>query len=329
MAKAENQKKKLLYIREYFLRETDEEHGVTVKQIIAYLKSEEIEAERKSIYDDIRCLQDYGMDIISEKIGRETYYKLVSRDFELPELKLLVDSVQSSKFITAKKTRELIKKLEQLVSRHQGGELQRQVHVVNRVKNPNEKIYLMVDKLHEAIHRQVQVEFQYAGWNLKKELVPRHDGKTYRVSPWALTWDDENYYLICYDEVEEKIKHFRVDKLLKLNLTEDERHGKELFSKFDLADYSKKTFGMFGGEEQSVKLKVKNSMVGVMIDRFGSDIMVIPDKDGEHFTVNVDVVISDQFIGWLTGLGTAVEVVSPQEVRDCIKDSLKKIVDMY
>lgn len=329
MAKSSNQKLKMIYLMDKFIKDTDENHGITIDDMIEYLAGYDIKAERKSLYDDIDCLNNYGMDIIKEKKGRETYYKLVSREFELAELKLLVDAVQSSKFMTVNKTRQLIKKLESLSSNHQAVELQRQVHVINRVKNPNEKIYLMVDMLHEAIHKQVQVEFQYAAWNLKKELVPRHDGKKYRVSPWALTWDDENYYLIGYDEEEAKIKHFRVDKLLKLNLTTEERHGKELFNKFDLATYSKKTFGMFGGEEQSIKLKVDNDMVGVMIDRFGSDIMIIPDKDGEHFTINVDVAISDQFIGWLIGLGTSVQVVAPEYVRKKIKDNLQMIVSIY
>ena len=329
MAKSSNQKLKMIYLMDKFLRDTDEEHGITVNDMVDYLASHDIKAERKSLYDDVECLNTYGMDIIKEKVGRDTYYKLVSRDFELAELKLLVDSVQSSKFITANKTRELIKKLESLSSSHQAVELQRQVHVINRVKNPNEKIYLTVDMLHEAIHNQVQVQFQYAAWNLRKELVPKHDGKTYSVSPWALTWDDENYYLIGYDEDDEKIKHFRVDKFLKLSITDKERHGKELFNKFDLASYSKKTFGMFGGVEQSVKLKADNDKVGVMIDRFGSDIMIIPDKDGKHFTVNVDVAISDQFIGWLVGLGSGVQVVYPQDVRDKVKENLQKIMDLY
>lgn len=329
MAKSSNQKLKMIYLMDKFLRDTDEEHGITISDMVEYLASYDIKAERKSLYDDVECLNTYGMDIIKEKVGRDTYYKLVSRDFELAELKLLVDSVQSSKFITANKTRELIKKLESLSSSHQAVELQRQVHVINRVKNPNEKIYLTVDMLHEAIHKQVQVQFQYAAWNLRKELVPKHDGKTYSVSPWALTWDDENYYLIGYDEDDEKIKHFRVDKFLKLSITDKERHGKELFNKFDLAAYSKKTFGMFGGDEQSVKLKATNDKVGVMIDRFGSDIMIIPDKDGKHFTVNVDVAISDQFIGWLVGLGSGVQIVYPQDVRDKVKENLQKIIGLY
>ncbi len=329
MAKSRNQKLKLIYLVDKLARDTDENHGITMPEIIDYLATLDIKAERKSVYDDMETLQNYGYDIIMERHDRKAYYKLVSRDFELAELKLLVDVVQSSKFITANKTNVLIKKLEALASSHQAGELQRQVHIINRVKNPNEKIYLTVDTLHEAIHRQVQVEFQYAAWNLNKELEPRHEGKIYHVSPWALTWDDENYYLIGYHEDDKKIKHFRVDKLLKLNITNEPRQGKEYFDKFDLAAYSKKTFGMYGGQEQSVKLKVHNSLVGVMIDRFGTDIMIIPQKDEEYFVLNVDVAISDQFIGWLVGLGTMVEVVSPSQVRRKVREDLLRIVSKY
>ncbi|MBP3620460.1 MAG: WYL domain-containing protein [Lachnospiraceae bacterium] len=329
MAKSENQKLKLIYLMDKFLKDTDEEHGITMQDILSYLDSNDIKAERKSIYDDIETLRFYGFDIIMEKKDRKAYYKLASRDFELAELKVLVDLVQVSKFLTPNKTNQLIKKLEALTSKYEAVELQRQVHVINRVKNPNEKIYLLVDKLHDAIHKSVQVEFQYANWNLKKELMPKHDGKTYKVSPWALTWDDENYYLIGYDEEETKIKHFRVDKIQSLEVKEEERHGKELFEKFDPATYSKKTFGMYGGDEKRVKLKVDNSLVGVIIDRFGTDIMIIPDNANDCFTVNVDVAISNQFIGWLIGLGDGVEVMAPESLRSDIKDIAHNIIKKY
>lgn len=329
MAKSENQKLKLIYLMDKFLKDTDEEHGITMQDILSYLDSNDIKAERKSIYDDIETLRFYGFDIIMEKKDRKAYYKLASRDFELAELKVLVDLVQVSKFLTPNKTNQLIKKLEALTSKYEAVELQRQVHVINRVKNPNEKIYLLVDKLHDAIHKSVQVEFQYANWNLKKELMPKHDGKTYKVSPWALTWDDENYYLIGYDEEETKIKHFRVDKIQSLEVKGEERHGKELFEKFDPAIYSKKTFGMYGGDEKRVKLKVDNSLVGVIIDRFGTDIMIIPDNANDCFTVNVDVAISNQFIGWLIGLSDGVEVIAPESLRSDIKDIAHNLIKKY
>ncbi|MBQ8412976.1 MAG: WYL domain-containing protein, partial [Lachnospiraceae bacterium] len=174
-----------------------------------------------------------------------------------------------------------------------------------------------------------QISFQYASWNLKKQLIPKHDGKIYLVSPWALTWDDENYYLIGYDEEETKIKHFRVDKMQNLHIEADARHGKELFDKFDLASYSKKTFGMYGGVERTVKLRVDNSLVGVIIDRFGADVMIIPDKSEDYFSVNVDVAISNQFLGWLIGLGDGVEIISPEELRKDIRDIACKLMKKY
>ncbi|MGN0152109.1 MAG: helix-turn-helix transcriptional regulator [Wujia sp.] len=329
MGKSENQKLKLLYLRDKFMQDTDEQHGITVNEIIDYLGRYDIRAERKSVYDDIETLRTYGMDILKEKRGGKVYYKLVSRQFELPELKLLVDSVQASKFITTRKTNELIKKLESLSSRYEAGELQRQVYVLNRVKNPNEKIYMSVDALHRAIHEDVQVEFQYTAWNLKKKLEPKHDGRMYHVSPWALIWDDENYYLVGYDEDADCIKHFRVDKLMGLQLTERKRHGKELFGRFDPASYAGRTFGMYGGEEQCVKLRMENRLVGVLIDRFGKDIIIIPDRDGAHFTASVNVAVSTQFLGWIVGLGPGVQILEPASVRTRMKDMLKNIESGY
>lgn len=329
MAKHTNQKMKLLYLRDKLLKDTDENHGLTANELIAYLEQQGIKSERKSLYDDIETLRTYGMDIVKEKTGKQVYYKLVSRDFEIAELKLLVDSVQAAKFITSNKTNDLIGKLENLASRYEAQELQRQVYVLNRIKNPNEKIYLSVDALHRAIHQDVQVTFQYNSWNLKKELEPKHDGKVYQVSPWALTWDDENYYLIGYDEDACKIKHFRVDKMTDLCLTANARCGKQTFEQFDLAAYAKKTFGMYGGEEQRVKLRMKNYLVGVMIDRFGKDIMIIPDRDGEHFVTNVDVAVSNQFLGWIAGLGPDVEIIAPDSVRLSMRNLLREISEKY
>lgn len=329
MAKSFNQKLKLMYLMDKFMKDTDDEHGITIADMIAYLEANDIRAERKSLYDDVETLRSYGMDIVMEKKDKKAYYKLVSRNFELAELKLLVDSVQSAKFITSKKTEELIKKLESLSSKHQAVELQRQVYVLNRVKNPNEKIYLYVDMLHHAIHNDHKVAFKYTSWNLKKQLVPKHDGKVYRISPWALTWDDENYYLICFDEEENKIKHFRVDKMLSLEELTEGRLGKDEFSGFDLATYSKKVFGMYGGEEQTVKLRVNNNLVGVIIDRFGTDINIIPDKDKEHFTVNVEVASSNQFLGWIIGLGDGVEIISPTELRDKMVSIADVLIGKY
>lgn len=329
MAKNENQKLKLIYILKMLYEETDEEHGVTIKDMQEMLERHNIKSERKSLYNDIAALEDFGLDIIKDKHNRNMYYKLVSRDFELAELKLLVDAVQSSKFITPNKTDKLIKKLEGLTSKYEAGELQRQVHVVNRVKNPNEKIYLSVDTLHSAIHKGVQVEFLYTAWNMKKELEPKHGGKIYRVSPWGLVWDDENYYLVSYDEENCEIRHYRVDKMDKLAETDIPRQGEEYFRDYDMATYSKKTFGMYRGVEHRVKLKVEKSLVGVILDRFGTDVMLHPDKDDKYFTVNVDVSVSEQFLGWVAGLGNGVEIVAPNDVRNKMTDMIKMLGEKY
>lgn len=329
MAKSSNQKLKMIYLMDKFIRDTDEEHGITIDDMVEYLAGYDIKSERKSLYDDIECLNNYGLDIIKEKKGRETFYKLVSRDFELAELKLLVDSVQASKFITTAKTNELIKKIEALTSKYQAVELQRQVYVVNRVKNHNEKIYNFVDQLHEAIHNRNQISFQYGKWDTNKTLVPKHNGRLYYVSPWALSWYEENYYLIGYDHEEKKVKHFRVDKMLKLQLDENTDNYEKKPADFDLASYDNKTFGMYGGQEERVKLKVHNDLVGVILDRFGMDINIIPVKGEDAFTVNVDVAISKQFIGWLVGLVDEVEVMSPDSLREEVKKTLNNILKKY
>lgn len=328
MAKSENQKLKMIYLMDKFIKDTDEEHGITVKEMIEYLEKNEVGAERKSLYDDIARLQDYGLDIISEKVGRETYYKLVSRDFELAELKLLVDSVQSSKFITTAKTNQLIKKIEGLTSKYQARELQRQVYVVNRVKNPNEKIYLFVDQLHEAIHSRSQITFQYGAWDTSKKLIPKKE-EPYVISPWVLCWYDENYYLIGYDHKAGKEKHFRVDKLLKLDVCKPSDEYVDKPEELDIATYNSKVFGMFGGQPNRVKLKVNNKLVGVVLDRFGTDVTLIPVKDEDAFTVNVDVAFSQQFVGWLIGLGDDVEVIAPDSLREEVKKSLEEILKLY
>lgn len=329
MAKSTNQKLKLIYIMDKFLRDTDENHGIKNSEIIEYLNGLDIKAERKTIYYDIELLKNYGLDIIMEKVGRECYYKLVSRDFELAELKLLVDSVQASKFITTNKSNELIKKLEGLASKHEARELQRQVYVYNRVKNPNERIYIAVDVIHRAIHNGVKVEYIYSNWDVNKKLVPKHDGCIYKISPWALTWNEGYYYMIGYDETKEKIKHFRVDKMINVVESKEPRTGKECFEKFDLPKYSKMTFGMYGGDEYLVKIRAKDYLAGVIIDRFGSDIMIHKDSEEGYFYVNVDIALSDMFVGWLVGIGNDIEVVSPAFVREKIKKQLTNILAKY
>lgn len=334
MAKSSRQKQKLLMILDLLMKKTDMEHSVTVHDILAHLESNGITAERKSIYDDLHVLEDYGLDICKTKSKTVGYY-IGSRSFELPELKLLVDAVQSSKFITHKKSNELIKKLEGLSSEHDAKKLHRQVVVSNRVKAPNETIYYTIDSIHDAINKSCKVCFYYAKWEVcgtgNKKIVRTHrnNGELYKVSPWAMTWDDENYYMIAFDSKSGIIKHFRVDKIEKLKMLEDEKSdGRAEYKKFDMAVYSKRVFGMFGGEMQSVKLRVDNSLAGVIIDRFSKDVFVTVNGDGT-FSVSVDVMLSPQFYGWLFALGDKVEILSPDSARDEFRRYLSKVVKKY
>lgn len=327
MPRSEKQKLKLLYIAQYLMEKTDEEHTVTTADIIAYLAANQISAERKSIYTDIDMLIDYGMDIVKFS-GKPGGYKLVSRKFELAELKLLVDAVQSSKFITTKKSRELIGKLETLCSKNEARQLHRQVVVTNRNKTVNENIYYNVDMIYNAIAENVKVKFQYFEWTVNKEMKLRRGGQYYVVSPWLLTWDDENYYLIAYDSEKEMIKHYRVDKMLKIELSCEKREGKKEFEHFDIAAYSRKTFGMFAGEEETVTLCCEESMTGVLIDRFGTEVAMRP-KDETHILVRVNVAVSRQFFGWITGLGAAVRIVSPERTVLEYQQYLDEILKQY
>ena len=253
---------------------------------------------------------------------------VASRQFELAELKLLVDAIQSSKFITEKKSKQLIKKLESLASSYEAKQLQRQVYVSGRIKTMNESIYYNVDEIYSAIASNKKIRFQYFQWNIKKETELRKSGQFYEISPWALSWDDENYYMIGYDSEAKKIKHYRVDKMLKSTCMDEAREGKELFDSFDIAAYTRKSFGMYGGEEQSVKLEFDNGLVGVVIDRFGKDIIIAPAGDN-HFTIKVDVAVSDQFLGWIFALGDGAKILGPENVVEQMKELVKKAIEKY
>ncbi|MGN0412291.1 MAG: helix-turn-helix transcriptional regulator [Lachnospiraceae bacterium] len=328
MAKSEKQKLKLLYIMKILMEQTDEEHPMPMSVLLEKLAREDIKAERKSIYSDVSYLQDFGLDIVYNSSRDKNGYYIASREFELPECKLLVDAVTASKFITASKSKVLVEKLESLVSRHQAHQLKRQVVSPDRIKNENESIYYRVDGIHKAMQENKQITFQYLEWNLKKNLVPRKGGLVYQISPWALLWDNENYYLVGYDHDAEIIKHFRVDKIGPMELLEEKREGYEAFTKCNIHDYSRKTFGMYGGEEEKVTIQFPNSLVGVVLDRFGKDVS-LQKIDAEHFAVHVTVAVSSQFFGWLAGIGNQAKITSPEEVKKQYVDYLQNILTEY
>lgn len=328
MPKSSNQKLKLIYLMKILLERTDETHSITMPEMIDALAAYGISAERKSLYNDIENLRVYGLDIIGIQEGRTYSYHIGNRQFELAELKLLVDSVQSAKFITVKKSNELIKKIEGLASKYEASQLHRQVFVAGRVKTMNESIYYNVDRIHTAIAENSRITFQYFQWNVDKKIELRHDGALYEVSPWALSWDDENYYLIAYDSSERMIKHFRVDKMLDIQSNGRGREGRQAFKAFDMAAYARKMFGMYGGREELVRIECDNSFAGVMIDRFGKDVSMIR-LDDERFVVNVEVAVSRQFLAWIIGLGDGVTLTGPENVVEMMNAEIDRLIRQY
>lgn len=329
MAKGVGQKLKLLYLVKILSEQTDEQHPMNGKELMNALSEYGIEVERKTFYDDIHLLQDFGYDIVSVQANRTNNYYMASRQFELPELKLLVDSVQASKFITEKKSQELIDKLSTLTSKNEADSLRRQVYMYGRPKTSNEKIYYNVDVIHRCIAENVKIQFKYFEWNEKKEQILRHDGQEYKVSPWALSWADENYYLVGYDKKDEKIKHYRVDKMLDAKLCDREyREGREQFNGFDMAAYSKKMFSMYEGGDEMVTLECDNRFAGILIDRFGSDVNFVP-VDKDHFQVHVKVSVSRQFFGWILALGSGIKIVGPSSVVEQFRDVLTETTERY
>ena len=327
MSRGTNQKFKFTYLMKIMQEKTDDEHSLTMPQIMEELEKYDVTAERKSIYTDFQDMTEkFGVEIIKEQIGRETYYHVGAREFELAEVKLLIDAIQSSKFITQTKSRELITKIKSFVSEHQAKQLQRQVYINDRVKTMNESVYYNVDDIHTAINQNKKIRFKYYKWHINKKLVPRHNGDWFVVSPWALTWDDENYYMVAFDNLDHKIKHYRVDKMMRISIEEEKRDGKEAFENFDMAEYSKATFGMYQGQKTKVKIRLANNMCGIFIDRFGKDISFRP-IDDEHSELHVDVNVSPQFFGWIFSLGKDVKVVGPEEVVEELRAKTEEFLE--
>ena len=320
MPKSPNQKTKLLHLYQILLHQTDEDHPITVAQMIEQLARYDIKAERKSIYDDLEALRLFGLDIQCRR-GKTPGWFVGERDFELPEVKLLMDAVQSSRFITQKKSDALIRKLESLASVHQAGQLQRQVYVSGRIKVMNESIYYNVDKLHTAIAGQKAITFRYFDYDIHRQKVFRQEGGRYIVSPYGLIWNSENYYLVAFDHAHQEMRHYRVDKMTEIVVTGLPREGRKQYPDFQLAQYGQKHFGMYSGREITVTLRGRREKAGLVWDRFGQDVILVPDGE-EHFTVTIPVVMSPQFFGWLMGLDGSLTLVAPAEAVRAYRDKL-------
>ncbi len=324
MPKESGHKKRILYVLKFLAERTDDSHGLSVQKLLELLGSVDINAERKTLYDDIEQLRDFGYDIRLEK-GKEGGYRLASREFELSELVLLTDAVQSSRFITEKKSAGLIKKLASLTSVHEGKSLSRQVQVSGRIKNMNETIFYSVDTLHSAIDGNKRISFYYFDHNRLKEKVFRHDGKLYTASPLSLCWDNEYYYLVAYDEETENIRHYRVDKMWEIKLLDEERTEVDGFSP---AAYTDKLFGMFGGKESFVTLKCKDHLAGVIIDRFGKNVPFRLGDDG-YFELTAKLVLSPVFYGWVMSFGGDIIIKSPTEAIEQLNKTAAAVLDAH
>ena len=292
---------------------------MTIARMMDLLQAQGVDVrDRKSLYDDLETLRVFGMDIEKQREGRSVGYYVAGREFELPELKLLVDAVQSSRFITHNKTNQLIRKVESLASVHQARQLQRQVYVTRRIKAMNESIYYTVDALHEAIDSGKQIRFHYFEWALGRgrervEKRLRRGGGWYQVSPFSLVWDNENYYLVAFETESGTVRHYRVDKMQNLTVTDLPREG--LPENFDPAAYAGSLFGMYNGVQETVKIRFENSLIGVVADRFGREVFLSPDGDS-HFTVTTKVAVSPQFLSWVFSFGPQAQILSPEPVRN-------------
>ena len=327
MEKGKYQKLKLLYLLEILRDYSDENTYLSVRELTDLLLKNEIVIERKTLYKDLELLQDYGFNIVVEKNGRENIYALVEREFELAEVKMLIDVIQASKFLTAKKSRDLIIKLKKLASKKQAQKIQRQVYLFEENKYINENIYYNVDAIHNAIAENKQINFNYWQWNYKKEMIDRKNGEVYNVSPFALVWNDENYYMVAYDNKKDLIKHYRVDKMRHVVIDENDRVGHENFLKEDISSYSKKIFGMYGGILEKVTLEFKESLIGVVVDRFGKDIII--HRKNDVYQTSVEVMCSRHFLGWIFSLGSDIEIIAPQNVRNLYAKEIEGLLKNY
>ena len=319
---------KTFYLMQILLDRSDEEHPLNATALQDILRTEYgVTINRTTVYTEIAKLEDFGLDIVLQE-GRTKGYYIGSRQFELAELKLLVDAVQASKFITEKKSKELISKLETLCSKNEAKQLSNQVMIYRRTKTQNETIYYNVDMIHSAIYRDMQITYQYAEWTVRKETELRHGGAFYEVSPLNLIWDDENYYLVGFDEKAGKMRHYRVDKIRNMRILDKPRSRQALDEMIDPVDFSKKTFGMFGGVDETVRFTGMNYLAGVMLDRFGTDIWMRP-LDADHFSAVVTVTVSPQFFGWMAAIGKDLEIAGPEHVRKQYEEYLKGILEKY
>ncbi|MEG1397629.1 MAG: WYL domain-containing protein [Raoultibacter sp.] len=327
MARSVNQKLKMLCLAKMLLEETDDEHGLSMPAIVERLAEQGIAAERKALYRDIALLRDFGLDIITRK-GTRTEYAIGVRRFEFQELLLLVDAVQSSRFLTEKKSDLLVDRIKSLASVHQADRLSKRIHVEGRIKMQNESIYRNIDAIQEAIACKQKIEFHYFEYNVNKEEVLRHNGDLYKETPVNLVYAADYYYLIAYNDKHSDFVRYRVDRMRDLAVAPDAATHNEAIAHFDVQDFSLRSCSMFGGKEASVTLLVNREIIGSVIDRFGKDVKVVAAGEGAAH-VYVPVLESTVFFGWLAQFGTQVRIEKPAKLAQNYRDYLAEIVATY
>lgn len=305
----------LLLLRQYLHQHTDEQHPVSVTDILAFWQQHGIQAGRKSVYTDIELLQNAGMDIVCVKSSQNKYF-VGQRLFELPELKLLVDAVESSRFITEKKSTALIKKLGQLTSTAQAEQLNRRIYMGGTPKPENESIYYNVDTIHNAVQKKQQITFQYFEYTPKKEKILKHDGYKYRFSPYAMIWNRDCYYAVGWSEKHGKIAQFRVDRMTAIEPLEQ---AAVQTPDFDPAEYVRKVFGMYPDDLCTAKLLCDNEVMRSVIDRFGENVRT-ETVDEQHFRATVEVAPSPPFFSWVFTFSGKIRIVSPAAVLEEMRD---------
>ena len=323
MSKTDNGiKSKILYTLKILWEETDEAHIMPAAKISERLAGYGISCDRRTIYHYLDQLEDFGFDIVRDNNGAY----MAARLLETPELKLLVDAVRSSKFVTTKKSSKIIKSLSCLTDIYSRKELQGQVFVSDRIKTMNESIYYNIDTIFEGIGENVKISFHYLEWTADKKLVPKYDGRIYEVSPWCLIWERERYYLIAFDSAADKLKHYRVDKMQHIRILEAEREGYRQFKEINISKYTIENFAMYKGDMEKVTFIADVDLAGVIIDRFGTDVWMHENENGK-LAVTVDVAVTDQFFGWITSMGGRVRITSPARVVQRYKDLLTKCIN--
>lgn len=331
MAARRGQKIKLFYIVDILKKYSDENHPLTATEICEKLLSNGVTAERKAIYDDMNQLIDYGFDVIKTHTPKAGFF-LGAREFEVPEIYLLCDAVRAARFITPKKSRELIAKLDSMLSTYQINARGKNVYFDNVGKTKNEEIFYNIDVINRAIENNHKISFKYLTKTLgdNREIITNIKERV--ISPYALTWQDDHYYLIGNYDKYDNLIHLRVDRMKAVNeANEAVRHFSEVSEYkdiFDIADYTNKLFGMFGGKTEKIDLRCSRKILEPVLDRFTEDIFIRNITD-THFDISVNVVVSDAIATWIMNYGENIEVVSPQYLREMITNKAKSVLSVY